>query len=347
MTSISWVLALLGVGVVALATIMTAGVRLWALQKQALVEPSERCAHSVPTPHGGGIAIAATTIMLGVMFSVLDWVPDSSMLAFVALGFTMLALGVWDDFGDVSAKLRLALHFMVVIVGLWSVPRLPTFSLFGFSLDTSALYFLWPVLVVAWVWLINLYNFMDGIDGLAAVQALVLFSGMALNFWFMGFGEWAWISMFMFSAVLGFTILNWPPAKIFMGDGGSGFLGFVIGFLMLLSASQTNVSLWSWIILLTLFISDATVTLVTRTLTGQNPMKAHNLHAYQKLSRRFGKHLPVTLGYGLVMLFVLVPASVVANAIPHSGPALFALVFFAASVGMVVVGAGRKEVAGG
>jgi len=312
-----------------------------------MVEPSARCAHTVPTPHGGGIAIAIASIALAVMFAVLDWAPDTSVMAFVCLGLTMLVVGVWDDFGDVSAKLRLCLHFVVVGVGLWSVPVLPTFSLFGYSIDSSSLYLVWPVLLIAWVWLINLYNFMDGIDGLAGVQALVLFGGMALNFWFMGFTDWAWICLFMLAVLLGFMVWNWPPAKIFMGDGGSGFLGFVIGFLMLLSASQTHVSMWSWIIILTLFVADATTTLVTRLYTGQNPLQAHNLHAYQKLARRCASHLPVTVGYALVMILVLVPVSAAANLYPHSGPFLFAAVFSVACGFMHWVGAGRPEIANG
>lgn len=320
-------LALVMFTVVACAAAMTAAVRSWAVRRNALVLPSDRCSHTIPTPHGGGIAIASISIILGVLFSVLDWVPDSSMLAFISLGFVMVALGVWDDFGDVSAKLRLCAHFVVVAIGMLSIPKLPVFSFLGTTVDSSVAFLLWPLLAVAWVWLINLYNFMDGIDGLAAIQALLLFGGMALNFWFLGYVQWAWICLFILGAVLGFTILNWPPAKIFMGDGGSGFLGFVIGFLMLLSAATTHVSMWSWIILLTLFIADATTTLLVRLLTGQNILKAHKLHAYQKLSRKVGDHLPVTIGYGAIMLFVLVPASVLANRLPHSGLLVFSLLF--------------------
>src|SRR5690554_2371973 len=272
----------------------------------------------------------------------MDWVPDSSMLAFMSLGFVMLALGVWDDFGDVSPKLRLAAHFVVAGIGMLSVPKLPVFSFLGMTVDSSVAFLMWPLLLVAWVWLINLYNFMDGIDGLAALQALVLFGGMALNFWYMGYLPWAWICLFILCAVLGFTVLNWPPAKIFMGDGGSGFLGFVIGFMMLLSASTTHVSMWSWIILLTLFIADATTTLVVRFVTGQNVFAAHRLHAYQKLTQRVGRHAPVTLGYGAIILAVLVPASLVANTVPYSGPFLFAGLFLAASASAFALGAGRR-----
>ncbi|WP_084694162.1 MraY family glycosyltransferase [Marinobacter daepoensis] len=338
--SLPLVLAL--VAVATSAASLTVVVRSWAIRRSLLVHPSERCSHTIPTPHGGGIAIAFVSISLGLMFSVLDWLPDYSMLAFMLLGLAMVALGVWDDFGDVSPRLRLLAHFIVVGFGMASIPSLPVLSMFGVEVDSSATFLMWPLFAVCWVWLINLYNFMDGIDGLAALQALMLFAGMAFNFWYMGQVNWSWICLFMLAAVLGFTLLNWPPAKIFMGDGGSGFLGFVIGFMMLLSASLTHVSMWSWIILLTLFISDATTTLFIRLITGQNIMKAHRLHAYQKLTDRFGSHKKVTLGFGVVMLVVLLPCSIVANVYPHSGPFVFGSLFLVFSgVAGWLVGAGR------
>ncbi|NWO04485.1 MAG: glycosyltransferase family 4 protein [Alteromonadaceae bacterium] len=321
----------------------TALVRAWAVRRNALVLPSERCSHQIPTPHGGGIAIAALTIILGAMFLALGWVPEHSMLAFIGLGLFMLVLGVWDDFGDVSAKFRLAMHFGVAGIGLASIPALPVVSFWGFELDPTSNLLFWPVLLVGWVWLINLYNFMDGIDGLAAVQALALFGGMAFNFWMAGSIEWSWICVFMVGAVSGFTILNWPPAKIFMGDGGSGFLGFVIGFMMLLSAAQTSVSMWSWAILLTLFITDATVTLLVRFFTGQNVLQAHRTHAYQLLTRRLGGHLPVTLGYGAVMVFVLTPLSWLASVFPNTGLALFGLAFLVSGAMAFMLGCGQPE----
>lgn len=334
-------LAFVMFSVVAGAAGLTVAIRSWAVSRDALVLPSDRCSHTIPTPHGGGIAIGAIAIVLGVLFSVLDWVPDSSMVAFICLGFVMLALGVWDDFGDISSKFRLFVHFLVVIIGMWSIPKLPVFSLFGVYVDSSVAFLLWPVLALAWVWLINLYNFMDGIDGLAAIQALLLFGGMALNFWYVGYEQWAWICVFLLGAVLGFTILNWPPAKIFMGDGGSGFLGFIIGFMMLLSAAITHVSMWSWIILLTLFVADATTTLLVRLFTVQNVFEAHKLHAYQKLASKLGGHLPVTLGYGAGIFVVCVPASVLANVFPHFGLAIFLGLFLPLSLICYLLGAGR------
>jgi Fuc2NAc and GlcNAc transferase len=323
----------------------TAATRAWASHRNMLVVPSERCSHEMPTPHGGGIVISLLSIALGLFAWLAGWVPaQHSAWAFVSLGVVMMAIGVWDDFGHVSAKLRLVLHFMVAGIGLMSLPHLPVISFLGFNADATTTLMLWPVLLVSWVWLINLYNFMDGIDGLAGMQALLLFAGMALNFWYVGNQDWAWACVFMASVVFGFMVFNWPPAKIFMGDGGSGFLGFVIGFVALLSAALTSVSLWSWAILLTLFISDATATLVVRLLTGQNVLQAHRSHAYQILSRRLGGHLPVTFGYGTGVLLCLMPLSWLASIKPELGFGLFITTFAIACAIAYKLGCGRPEV---
>lgn len=323
----------------------TAAIRAWAHHHNMLVIPSGRCSHEIPTPHGGGIAIAVLIFALGLIALMVGWLPaQHSVWAFFCLGAVMLALGVWDDFGHVSAKIRLATHFIVAGVGLMSLPTLPVISFFGFEVDAATTLLLWPLLLASWVWLINFYNFMDGIDGLAAVQALLLFTGMALNFWYVGNYDWAWACVFMVSAVLSFTVFNWPPAKVFMGDGGSGFLGFVIGFVALLSSSLTEISLWSWVILLTLFISDATVTLLVRFFTDQKVLRAHRSHAYQILSRKLGGHLPVTLGYGAIILLILTPLSWLTNTYPAMGFPLFITTFLIACAAAFKLGCGRPEV---
>lgn len=320
---------------------LTYSLRVWAINKNAMVQPCDRGSHTVPTPHGGGIAIAILSLALTVPFAISNWVPDFSMAAMLTLGLVMLAVGVWDDFGDLPAKWRLCVHLLVVVLGMMAIPGLPVFSVLWFEVDSSSAFLMWPLLLLGWVWLINLYNFMDGIDGLAAVQAIVVLGGMALNFMIWGPDTWMWICLLTLAAVLGFVIWNWPPARIFMGDGGSGFLGFALGFLMLLSAATTTVSMWSWIILLALFIADATTTLLVRLLTGQNVLQAHRSHAYQKLAQRLGKHKPVTLGYGAVMLFVLLPASFMANAVPGSGLLVFSVLFLVFSACALRLGAGR------
>ena len=332
-----------------LAVFILAAVLTWLIarishKRNALAYPNSRSSHRIPTPHGGGIAFTMVSLLLAGVFAAFGWAPTWSMVVFVLLGSTMLLLGVWDDFKTISPRWRLCVHLVVVILALWSLPGMPTLYVFGSFLDTAELVWTWPLLVLGWVWLINLYNFMDGIDGLAASQAIVLLAAMTFIFYYFGYPEWSLICAFMLAAVLGFAVLNWAPARIFMGDGGSGFLGFIIGFLILLSATQTQVSVWSWLIMLLLFIADATTTLAVRFVTGQKIFDAHRLHAYQKLSDRAnGRHDVVTLGFICVMLFVLLPAAFMANALHHSGFWLFSALFAAFSLLALFLGAGRQQ----
>jgi Fuc2NAc and GlcNAc transferase len=153
-----------------------------------------------------------------------------------------------------------------------------------------------------------LYNFMDGIDGIAGVEALTVCLGGVLLYWLTG-SESAGSAalLLLLSAVLGFLVLNIPPAKIFMGDAGSGFLGLCLGALSIEAARQAPAFLWSWLILLGVFIVDATVTLFRRVKRGQKFYIAHRSHAYQYASRRFGSHRLVTLAVALINLLWLLP----------------------------------------
>ena len=157
------------------------------------------------------------------------------------------------------------------------------------------------------VWMINLFNFMDGIDGIASVEAITTSLGGALLWWLAGSGN-GWIAAVVFaSCVAGFLVWNFPPAKIFMGDAGSGFLGLMVALLSLWCAQATPVLFWSWFILIGCFMVDATTTLVRRVRRGERFFDAHRAHAYQYAARRAGRHLPVTLACGAINLLWLLP----------------------------------------
>ena len=145
------------------------------------------------------------------------------------------------------------------------------------------------------VWLINLTNFMDGIDGIAAVECITVSFGGVLLYVLSGPSSLQWLMPLMLaSACLGFLVWNWPPAKIFMGDVGSGFLGFMLAALSLQAARLSPRLFWGWVILLGIFVVDATFTLLRRIMRGERFYEAHRTHAYQYAARRFG-HRPVTL----------------------------------------------------
>jgi Fuc2NAc and GlcNAc transferase len=175
------------------------------------------------------------------------------------------------------------------------------------------------------VWLINLFNFMDGIDGLAGMEAVCAsgFGGLLLlRDGLGGYAQCAWV---LAAASSGFLVWNWPPARIFMGDAGSGFLGFVLGVFALSSARMQPSLLWPWLILLSAFIVDSTVTLITRMVTGARWYEAHRTHAYQQAAQRWSSHSKVTVAFAIVNLLWLFPLAWGACVHPTAGP-LFAVI---------------------
>jgi len=157
------------------------------------------------------------------------------------------------------------------------------------------------------LWLLNLYNLMDGIDGIASVEAITVCAGGALLYVLIGIPALAVAPLLLAGAVAGFLVWNFPPARIFMGDAGSGFLGVVLGGLALQAAWVTPQLLWAWLILLGVFVLDATFTLLRRLMRGDKIYEAHRSHAYQYASRQYGAHLPVTMAVLAINILWLLP----------------------------------------
>ncbi|WP_296255273.1 MULTISPECIES: MraY family glycosyltransferase [unclassified Pseudomonas] len=298
----------LAVAVIGFSFALTFWLRRYALHKSLLDIPNGRSSHCVPTPRGGGVAIVVS-YLLGLML--MFGQGAVALPIFVALGGAGLgiaALGFVDDHGHVAARWRLLGHFCSAFWALFWLQGLPPITLFGASLDIGWLGHVWAVVYL--VWLLNLYNFMDGIDGLASVEAVCVCVGAALIYGLGGHYELIWQPLLLAAAVLGFFIWNFPPAKIFMGDAGSGFLGIILGVFSLQAAWISSQLLWVWLILLGVFIVDATVTLIRRLVRGDKIYEAHRSHAYQFASRRYGKHLPVTSAVGVINLFWLLPVAI-------------------------------------
>lgn len=285
----------------------------WALRRYALVRslidiPNARSSHSVPTPRGGGVAIVLSFMLVVPVFLASAWVSWSLVLAMLGAGGTIAVLGFLDDHGHVAARWRLLGHFAAAFWALWWLGGLPSFVLFGVSLDSGGVGQVLAVLYL--VWLLNLYNFMDGIDGIASVEAVCVCLGGALLYALIGEPINAYLVLALAAAVLGFLVWNFPPARIFMGDAGSGFIGIMLGILSLQAAWVAPQLLWSWLILLGVFIVDATFTLMRRLVRGEKVYEAHRSHAYQFASRRYGRHLPITLTVLVINLVWLLPVAV-------------------------------------
>lgn len=295
------------VGVAVLAWMFTGSLRRYALSRRLMDIPNERSSHSTPTPRGGGVAIVLSFLFGLSLLFYFDLTADGAFVSFVGAGLIVALTGFIDDHGHIAARWRLLSHFGAAIWGLYWLNGLPPLNVFGVGLDLG--WFGHVLAAIYLVWLLNLYNFMDGIDGIAGIEAVTVCWGAIVLFWVSEFNvlaNYAYI-LALSLAVLGFLVWNFPPAKIFMGDAGSGFLGVMLGLFSLASAHINPSLFWGWLILLGAFIVDATVTLIRRVLHGQAFYEAHRSHAYQYLSRKLASHRLVTMGIGVINLVWLLP----------------------------------------
>ncbi len=258
--------------------------RLYAL-------PNARSFHDVPTPSMGGLAFVVPIV---AYLAAVDVAHDG---AGVALGLwpalTLVAvIGLWDDLSELSAKVRFSCHWIAVAWLLWYVDPAWHWAVVG-------------AVALAIVWHINLFNFMDGIDGIAAVQCLLFcLSVQVLSGGVFGWqGDLLWLTI---GGTLGFLVYNWPPARVFMGDVGSGFLGLLLGLLTVEMWRSETLPLIACLILLAGFWFDATYTLCVRMMTGQAFTEAHRSHLYQLVAERQG-HLWTTVAYIVFGIAWLLP----------------------------------------
>ena len=291
--------------VVGISFALTAALRRYALARSIIDIPNARSSHSVPTPRGGGVAIVLAFLLV---LPVLAWAKLDTLPALVAIGGAgalVAVIGFMDDHGHIAARWRLLGHFCAAAWALFWLGGFPPIAMFGMSID-----FGWAGCILAafyLVWMLNLYNFMDGIDGIASVEAISVCFGACLIYWLSGFEGLMWIPALLAMAVGGFLYWNFPPARIFMGDAGSGFLGVVLGAISIQAAWVSSQLLWAWLILLGVFIVDATYTLIRRLIRGDKVYEAHRSHGYQFASRKVGRHLPVTLGVVVINMVWLLP----------------------------------------
>jgi len=330
----------------ALVAVLSAGVIRYGPRFGLLDTPVARSAHVAPKPLGGGAALAAPYFLCVIWFVASAAISESA-LAYLGCLF-IVVLGFSDDRWQLSSKVRLPVQF---IVSLAAVRAIGVDSVdFGFfSLSEPLTLSLLAVLSL--VWLCNLTNFMDGIDGIAASQLLV--TSLSCVVLLVGLDAAAGesgehdvvltLSVVLAASAAGFLLWNWSPASLFMGDAGSGFIGFALGLLALESLVTQRMAVWSWVLLLGVFIADTAVTLLVRIIRGERWYEGHSQHAYQILSRRLNSHPRVVGGVILINICWLLPLAWVAGILPHYG-VLFATIGLAPLLlGCYRLGAGRAD----
>jgi UDP-N-acetylmuramyl pentapeptide phosphotransferase/UDP-N-acetylglucosamine-1-phosphate transferase len=299
----------------ALATWFATGRVLQALLRHAVLDyPNARSSHATPTPRGGGIAVLG--ILTVVWAAIAVGANDHQGGMVLVLGFALGLVSWFDDLNALPVAFRLAAQAGAVALGVWLL--LPAGAVFQGILPPAADAALTGLV---WLWFVNLYNFMDGIDGIAGVETVAVGSGLVAAAAAAG-GALPLYPAVLAAAALGFLRWNWPPARIFLGDVGSIPLGYLSGWLLLAAAAK---GMWATALLLPLyFLADATLTLGWRLARREKVWQAHRDHFYQRAARRFGGpkggHRPVVLWVlgvnAILAVLAALAASYTALAIP-------------------------------
>jgi len=334
----------------ALASWALTALTLRLAPKMGLVhQPNHRSSHTQITPHGGGLGMMIAGSLALIVLAITQ--TDERFMSFTyiscGLGIALATTSLLDDIRPLEARYRLGIQTIIACLLLWAIKpdTLPAFGILSSWLLAT-------LLVIVGLWWINLFNFMDGIDGIASVQALCMLSGAAIIATLSTAGSttlaplWQ-VILLLIAAIIGFLKLNWSPARIFMGDVGSTWLAFML-LVVALGSIQAGWMLYeTWIILGALFVTDASVTLLRRVIAGERWYEAHRSHAYQHLSNYFQQkfenrgssdprsvaHRQVNYLAALINMFWLLPLALLSTLQPQ----LSWLAVFTAYVPLITV----------
>lgn len=294
---------------------LTGAALVYARRRGLLDQPGARRSHLHPTPRGGGVGIVAAALVVGI--PALLWLPaawPASTVSHVAVAvFAVAAVGWFDDHRPIPVWPRIVVHVIaaLLVAGAALMPAVHA--------DGWMLWWL-PVVAIALVGSINAHNFMDGIDGILGLQALFVLLAYALLAGFAGQAALAGAALAVASACIGFLLFNAPPARIFMGDVGSGTLGLLIGALAALLVQRRPAMLWPCLILPSAFLVDSGLTLARRVLAGQRWYAPHRQHLYQWLVRVNWSHARTDAAYVTWNLALVAPLAWLAVLWPATGP---------------------------
>ena len=270
-------------------------IRSFALKKELLDHPNARSSHQTPTPKGGGLAIILVFYTaLGILF--FSHTIDTRLFFALLSALPIAVVSLVDDIRPLSAKIRFGIQLLSALSALYFLGGITSVDLGLFTLESSWLN-LFALLTI--IWLTNLYNFLDGIDGYAGAEAV--FAGLGAYLIFHND-----VALVLAAASAGFLVFNWHKASIFMGDVGSAPLGFIFAVLLFYDAQTPH--FLAWLMLLSLFWFDATLTLIRRAKQGERLSQAHKKHAYQRLVQSGKTHAQVVwlaMGVNILMLTAL------------------------------------------
>lgn len=296
----------------------TGWVRGWLHRRAFLDHPNDRSSHSAPTPRGGGVAVVSVALLT---WAILGEGKEALGTAWpmILIAALLMAVSWIDDRRGLPPAARLVFHFAAAIAGVAAMPEVRLFQGLLPPLADHAL------AVIAWVWFINLTNFMDGIDGITGVETVSVCLGVAILS-YTGHAGPEVEALALTGAAFGFLIWNWHPARIFLGDVGSVPLGFLLGGLLIDLAGRGD---WAAAVILpAYYLADATITLFARLMAGERVWEAHRRHYYQVALRSGARHDTVVRRIALGNI-VLVALALLSHDLPLSALAGAAVVVVA------------------
>ena len=303
-----YLLSISGVFIIIASYLFVAGIRAWADRKKILDIPNERSSHHKPIPRGGGIAIVVIT--MGALWIVYIMYPSvyeiKNIITFTMAGIIVAGISLLDDLSSIRNTVRFLVHGFVAIAIIWNIGFISEISIP--IIGEIKLQFAGIIITFLFiVGLTNAYNFMDGIDGIAAVQAIIAGLGWAIIGYFYSHSLILLLGFVVTVSSIGFLIHNWHPARIFMGDVGSAFLGFTFATITIIGVQKDPILVYPGILLVWPFIFDTVYTLIRRMVYRENIFEAHRSHLYQRLVIAGWGHRSVTILYGILASVAWIP----------------------------------------
>jgi len=277
------------------ALFLTGVIKKWAIRLNVVNEPTNRGLHSSVTPRGGGLGFTLVWY-IGIFIMYRMGIVDKQLFLALFCGLALGLISLLDDIFDIKPAIRLLVHFGVAIAAFYFLGGLRKPITFGIDV-LSVPYITYPLSIIGMVWFINLYNFMDGADGFASLEAISV--GIVLYI-FTGSYE----LLLLVAVVIGFLYWNWPKAKIFMGDVGSTQLGFILVVLGIHYHNTLDFSIFNWLMITAPFWFDATVTLLRRWRRGEKLSLPHRKHVYQRFVRSGHTHLQLDLALVAINIII-------------------------------------------
>jgi Fuc2NAc and GlcNAc transferase len=302
-----FILLSLLVAVTIVSSLITNFIRYFSIKNKLYDIPNDRSSHDIPKPKGGGLSIVLV-LLITIGFLILNHQIDSELSMSLLIGLSLVAaVGFIDDYKNLPVSIRAAAYVLAAVFSIYLIGGVSALSINNYQIQLNEFGYLLAVLFV--VWITNLYNFMDGTDGFAAIQTICvgLFCGVLL--YLSANISYAILLFCLVASTLGFLYWNWSPAKIFMGDVGSCTIGFLFGLLAVYSEKAEMLSISVWLILLAPFIGDATFTLFKRIINKEKWYKAHNSHAYQRLYQSGLTHSQLAIGLLATNILIIWPSA--------------------------------------